>query len=456
MATVVLGVAGLATQAGLWYADYARLQTAADAAATAGAVGIAAGESSAQYMASANYVLQQNGFASGQGGVTVTINAPPATGPHAGNSSAVEVLLTAPTSLSFTRLFLATAPTLHTRSVAMYQASNATCVLALSGTITMSGGAQLNANGCTVGTNNTGSNAVSLSGGAALSAYTVVSAGGIQTDGGASMSLTKPQSSNHVATADPLAALQGLALPPSRTFSPASCNPVTFANPNSTTTLAPGTYCAATVAAGNTLDLSGGSYVFNGGIAVSGSGALNIAGAATTLYVNGDVNVSGSSPLNIAPGTYFINNGSLIVTGGGSLGCGACSAGGTGASFVLMGGNPGTMQISGGAPVSFSAPASSNYNAALNGVAIYEVPADNGTNTLSGSGTLSVQGAVYTPGAALDISGGAGTSSATCLFLVAASLTLTGSGNASNTNCTNYGYTWAGNASTPNGVTLVE
>jgi hypothetical protein len=115
----------------------------------------------------------------------------------------------------------------------------------------------------------------------------------------------------------------------------------------------------------------------------------------------------------------------------------------------------GIVDISGSSPVTFNAPATSSYNAGLNGIAIYEPVTDTGTNTLGGSGALTLAGAIYTPGALLDISGAAGSSSGTCSVLIANTITMTGSGYASSKDCSGYGYT-AASGTTPNGVTIVE
>lgn len=475
MATAVLGIVGLATQAGLWYADYASLQTVADAAATAGAVGIAGGETATQFKASAAYVLKQNGYVNGQNGVSATVNSPPASGPNSSNNSAVEVLLSAPESLTFARLFLSVAPTLKVRSVAQYGSNNPTCVLAIGqnlggsndGQFSMSGGASFHASGCTLATNNTGADAFYLAPSPSVTAYTVVSSGGVAsscgqgpTGCGNTLNLTRPYSQDHVATADPLASVQSVALPPASQFTSSSCTTLSYPNYNSANTLAAGTtYCGANLTSENTMTFpsSGGTYTFTGNVDIGAGGGnptVSASGASpVTVYINGNLAIANNAQVNLPPGTYFIDGGNLSVGNSATLSCSSCAAGGAGITFVLMGG---TVQISGSSPVTFDAPASNNYNSGLDGVAIYEPVSDTGTNTLSGSGTLTVQGAFYAPGAVLDISGGAGSSSETCSVLIANTITMTGSGYATDTDCSSYGYGWTTSGPTPNGVTLVE
>ena len=524
-ALALLGIIGLATQAGLWYADYARLQTAADAASTAGTVGIAAGESATQVAASTTYILQQNGYVNGKNGVTVSVNAPPASGPNKGNSNAVEVLVSEQEGLTLAGLFLASAPTAKVRSVALYGANVNTCVLALgqnlggtnTGQVTLSGGAKLNASGCAVGTNNTGPNAFYLEPSPTVTAETIVSSGGVSSSCGqgpngcgTTLNLTRPYSQNHVATTDPLAAAQDAPLPDPSNFSPASGNCTTtpsFPQWNSSYALTAGTsYCGLNESGTNSVSFpgSGGTFTFTSDVNIGGStsiasgsssaaadiyinGALNVtsynptqfpAGTyhvtggmsissssqttidygniPSTFYINGNLAISGSAQVDIPPGTYFINNGNLNISGGTSLTCSSCVAGGAGVTFVLMGNSPGIVDISGNAAATFSAPASSNYDSGFNGIAIYEPLSNTGTNTLAGSGNLNLQGAIYLPGAELNVSGGAGTSSAACALIVANTIAMSGSGYASSSKCSTYGYNWTSSGPTPNGVTIVE
>lgn len=478
-ALALLGTVGLATEAGLWYTDYATAQTAADAASTAGAVGIASGESATQIKASATYILQQNGYVNGQGATYVTVNVPPASGPNKGNGNAVEVLLSRQESMNVAGLFLSQAPTLKVRSVAMYEASSPTCVLALgqdlsssnNGEIYMSGGASLNASGCTIGANSTSADAIYLKPSPTVSAYTMVSSGGISsscgqgpTGCGNQLNLTKPYSQEHVATADPLASVQNVPLPDASNFTSSNCTSISYPQWNSSFQVQSGTaYCGVNMVSDNSLTFpsSGGTYTFTQSVNIgvsSGNPFVNVAsGTASpvTVYINGNFAIANNASVDIPPGTYFINNGNLTVGNSATLTCSNCVAGGAGVTFVLMGDSPGYVDISGSSPVTFNAPANNNYNSGFDGVAIYEVPSDQSTNQLSGSGTLALQGAVYTPGADLNISGGAGTSSATCILLDANSITMTGSGYATSSQCANYGYSWA-QGPTPNGVTIVE
>jgi hypothetical protein len=492
----VVGVVGLATEVGYWYADYVRLQGMADNAATAAAVALSAGETAA-VQKSPKFVLKQNGLVDGQNGVTVAINNPPTSGTYSGNNYAVEAIVSQTETPMIARLFMTTGVKMTARSIAQYGGSGTPCFVSLgsnysssnsanTGQLSMSGGASLTAPGCLVASNNTGSSAVNIQPSPSITAYSLYSAGGINwncytgsTPGcGETVTLTKPFSSNHVPVGDPLATVQSVSLPSASTF-PSTCTntmtgPINGSGNQGASTYGPGTYCAVNIGFSQkinkvsttimSLTLTGGTYAIDGSINICTGGcnttspALNITGTNNLFYINGGINVQGSATVNFGPGTYFLYNGSINVTNGGSFTCTSCVAGGAGITFVLMGTTPGTVNISGSAPMTFNAPSSSNYDPGFNGIAIYQVPVsggNTGTSTLAGSGTLNLQGAVYMPNGALNISGGAGSSSSTCAVFVANTITMTGSGYASSKNCTTYGYGWAANP-TPTGISLVQ
>jgi len=91
--TSLLGFAGLGTEATLWYVAKRNMQGATDAAAFTAATAEAKGQNSTAFTAAAKAVAQQYGFVDGTGGVTVTVNNPPVSGPNTGNAQAVEVLI---------------------------------------------------------------------------------------------------------------------------------------------------------------------------------------------------------------------------------------------------------------------------------------------------------------------------------------------------------------------------
>ncbi len=86
-------MAGLAIDAGQLFVARRTMQEAGDAAAYAAAVTIYQGGTQAQAASAAVADAQRNGYVNGVGGFTVTVNAPPASGPYANNNNYVEVLI---------------------------------------------------------------------------------------------------------------------------------------------------------------------------------------------------------------------------------------------------------------------------------------------------------------------------------------------------------------------------
>jgi uncharacterized membrane protein len=112
--TVLLGFGGLAIDMGALRYEKRLQQTAADAAAVAGASNLTHGgvTSGAQNASAAN------GFTDGVNNVTVTINNPPASGPHSGNGNYVEALVVAVQPTYFMRIFGINSETITARAVA--------------------------------------------------------------------------------------------------------------------------------------------------------------------------------------------------------------------------------------------------------------------------------------------------------------------------------------------------
>jgi len=97
---LILGLCGLAVDVGLLYTARRSMQTAADAAAVAGATALR----SAQTVSSAaRAAATLNGFTNGSNDTTVAVNNPPASGTYSGNASYVEVVVTQPQPTYFLR-----------------------------------------------------------------------------------------------------------------------------------------------------------------------------------------------------------------------------------------------------------------------------------------------------------------------------------------------------------------
>src|SRR4051794_6231548 len=99
---VIAGFAGLGIETGMWYSDKRDLQTAADAAALSGAFERVRDNPNGLQSA-ARHEAQRNGFALVSAN-TIAVNNPPQSGSRAGDTKAVEVVLTRPHSLLFSKL----------------------------------------------------------------------------------------------------------------------------------------------------------------------------------------------------------------------------------------------------------------------------------------------------------------------------------------------------------------
>ena len=93
---VLLGMAAMTIDVGLAYVARRDMQNAADAAALAGADLLLEGQSSVLAASAARDLALQNGYDNAAADVTVTINIPPTSGPHSGDSDFVEVLIEHP------------------------------------------------------------------------------------------------------------------------------------------------------------------------------------------------------------------------------------------------------------------------------------------------------------------------------------------------------------------------
>ncbi len=119
----LMGVVGLAIDAGMMMADRRNSQHAADAAATAAAMDLLQGKSSGDATTTAEVHVQQHNDLSD---ASVSVRIPPSTGQHAGESGFVEVNVTHPVSTYFARVLNGGAQQ-HTsaRAVAGYEAATA-------------------------------------------------------------------------------------------------------------------------------------------------------------------------------------------------------------------------------------------------------------------------------------------------------------------------------------------
>jgi Flp pilus assembly protein TadG len=410
--TSLLGVAGLGTEATLWYVAQRNLQGAADAAAFTAATAESAKASTTAFDNAAQAVAQQYGYVSGTGGVVVAVNNPPKTGPNTGNSQAVEVLISQPQSMMFSALFMTSQPTISGRAVAAPSGTGgsggpANCVVALDkGKVTDindSGTANLNMPTCNLQVNSSSSDALNMSGTAQITAKTVSIVGNYQTSGGANITASGGITTGASVMQDPYASVS---IPPY-----SGCNQT-----------------ALHVSTGSK------SYAATGGTPF--------------VFCNG-LSISGSSSVALAPGVYVINAGSLSISGSASLT-------GTGVTIILTNAttpsSTGSVSISGGTTVNLSAPTSGT----TAGLAFFQDrAATGGTNSFSGGSTQTITGAIYLPNEAVSYSGNSGNAPAPCTQLIGFTLNFTGTSDF-NANCNGLGLQGMGSTTSAGAVKLIE
>ena len=358
---LLLGFVALAVDAGLMFRAQVEMQTAADSGALAGAEELGYGDVTSAAQADA----ASNGVTNGVNGATVTVNNPPLSGAHTGNSNYVEVIAQKTQGTFFMAVLNQGSMTVSSRAVAG-RGPTANCIYTLNPTgtdISVSNGVNIQMPGCGVVSDSNSSTSLSVVGGATLNAQAVNLVGGYTVNNGGHLTPSAP-ATGVAPVSDPLAYL------PPPTYSPASC----VANPNLG-------YGSHTIGPAN-----GGIICYNG---------LTIA--------NG-----GSATLKA--GTYVIN-GTLSLAGG-------TTTTGTGVTIYFPAG--GTLAISNGITFTLSAPTSGTYN----GILFYQARGNTNTASLEGGATSVLTGILYFPSANLLVENGTSTSS--YASIVAGSVTFAG------------------------------
>lgn len=271
---LVLGSAGLASDTIEWALWKRQLQRAADSAAMAG---VYAKMQTADYVAAVNQDLTHNNHV----GITtaVTPNSPPPSGAYSSDPYAVRVALSVQKSLSFSSLFLPTAPTVRATATATIVPSGQYCVVSLEDTpttgINATGSAYLNL-GCGMITNSTSLNAAVATGSSTVIASPIAAVGGIPASNNWGTGTTLQPFT--AAQADPFAAVN----PPTV---PNGCNQNKNIANNSSETIAGGCFRSLSIA--GTAILSG-EIVLNGGGFTVGTQANVTCNGCTIILTNSD------------------------------------------------------------------------------------------------------------------------------------------------------------------------
>jgi Flp pilus assembly protein TadG len=430
MLTLMLGMAGLATDFGFVLYKQRQMQSAADAAAFSAAV--------ASYKGYPNYITEgsavagaysfssQPAFVNGQNLVTVTVQrpvSPPASAASAANPLAVQVIIKQTLTLPLVGAVCALIPgatcsgTINAQAQAVAAVTNVgacatsspdspcTCVLALNGSaspaVAIGNGATLALKACGMQVcSNNATNALSVTGGATLN----------------------------------LLSSTGAVLPDNKVQSVSVVGGVTFnggSHNNSITT------CISCVTGAKACAASADPYYqvpnqtapTGCGLGTSLNYAYHSGNPAYTLspgvWCNG-VTFGGGMTFKLNPGVYYVNAGAFDVGGGATLT-------GTGVTIVLTGSgtNYANVNIEGGAVLNLTAPTSG----ATAGIAFFGDERAPATvqNTFGGGASANITGALYFPTEQVTMNNGVSNPSS-CTQLIAGQITFQGGANFSR-NC---------------------
>ena len=358
---VVIGAAGLATDTTQWVLWKRQLQRAADSAALAGAYAKSQSDSASSAVAAD---LVNNNQAKNQSGINLSAGYPQISYPTSSSwSYGVQVSLAIQKKLSFSSLFMATAPVVTATATAGLVDSGDYCVVALEKTT---------ATGITVGGNTN----------------TTLGCGAISNSRNQSSSVAA-NGNSYTFTADPVAAVGGLpdaitGVTNLRPYHTAMPDP--FANQYSTS-VPPGMPCktfAQHASNGNTnpKTLTPGCYT--------------------------GFSPNGNSTYNMQPGVYYLDSTDFQLNGNDTIV-------GTGVTIILTGATPGSIKVNGTSTVQLTAPTSSTCavdSAGSNSCSYKNMlfiqaanAANNNGNTINGTASSYYDGAMYFPNGQVSFTG---------------------------------------------------
>lgn len=315
----LMGCLGIATEVGLIYHIRQTTQIAADAGATAAALDYLYNNSVAHAQAAGKAATASNGYTNGSGGVQVTINIPPSTGPVTSGGYA-EALVTGPYNLSFLRYPLSffgysgNAVNVTSRAVAGYPGTGSTCIWLLASTgvgLQLQGAYDIQAPQCGIYVNSNSANAVSVTGNGGIlnSKYLdiVGSSVGHQTS-------PTPVTTNSAPRSNPWGNLVGPSTPNDCGITSALTS-ITSSNVTSVSgSSGNSVVCFTSAVTLNNVTLPGASsgvvYVFEDGVTVSGTVTL---GSSTYNASTGTFSNTNGAVMEIQNGTFNQNNALLNI-----------------------------------------------------------------------------------------------------------------------------------------------
>jgi Flp pilus assembly protein TadG len=286
---------GLAADTGYFFENRRRAQTAADAAALAGAEQLRRAGTT-RVVTAANDAAAANGFTNGVSGTTIAVHNPPSSGYYTADTSYVEAIVTQDRPTLFMGLLGLQSARASARAVAGVQDSQ-NCVYTLSQTgagLTLGGSKATVSAACGIVVDSSASNALNAGAGSVFATSVSVTgsiSGSCNTQDPAGCRTGVPPQPDPLATqADPqFSGCDFGGSPPVRIN-------------GGVVTLTPGVYCnGISITAGATVTFAPGVYILNGG-GLSVQGNSTIQGTGVTFYntARGSYNFA---PVNIAGGT---------------------------------------------------------------------------------------------------------------------------------------------------------
>ncbi len=348
-APVFIGMVGLSVDVAGWQAQKRQLQTIADAAAIGGALERIRSGTVASVEPAALIDAARNGYVAARDEIVVF--SPPQSGPRAGASDSVEVIVRRETPTLFSHLFMPNTAYVSARAVAVADI-NDTCIWALNKTaqsaVKVAGAAVVDLD-CGIFNNSNDDNATTQSGSGCLTATKIKSVGGYSVD----CTSVEPITGANPVT-DPLEALQ-----------------------------TPGPFPNCTNA---------------DNITVNGGESLTL----DPCVYTGKINVISNGVIDFNPGLYVFDGAGLSFGG-------QATVTGDGVHFYLTqnNGTADTFDISAGANVTLSAGTTDEWGMA--GILIYHDrnSPTNVTHSLTGGAMMDLEGIIYFPVQDLKFAGGA-------------------------------------------------
>jgi hypothetical protein len=292
--SILMGFVALAVDVGTLFRAKRQVQTAADAAAIAGALDYKYNGS----VASADAVAGTASSANGVAAADLKINIPPKSGPNTLCGDCVEVIATQPNPTFFMQLFKFNNIPIVARAVAGHGSTeNCMYLLGTSGAdFNNSGAGTIDLTHCGLIDDSSSSNALSNSGALTMNALSIGVVGGVSNVG--AFSSTPTPTTGITPSGDPL----------NRTApSTAGCGAALSYSTAVTATVNHGCYNGLSITGAATLTFNPGLYVINGPINISGAATLT--GTGVTFYFNNTITLSGAASLQFAAPTSGTWNG---------------------------------------------------------------------------------------------------------------------------------------------------